>query len=268
VARPRTMIAVWVPSTTTNYVTQGTQVAINLYCQRSLIARTSTNRPQVIGSGLTVLSAGPTRPGSERPSSLRATPIHSWGGSQWVATRRILPSQAHGSVFTVRDLWGGGEATGAGGGESSWRPGPGSLLGTGSWVGLDGAGARGRSTTAGRVAAWWRTAGAASETGWTTTAGGRSAPGGFVTTGWVGAAGWCCAGAGCGAGTRFGCWAAACWLTGLACGTSGSTGGVRNIPAVAAASPTTVTPLATRATTVLRRLSTIPPTPCQRLYCH
>jgi hypothetical protein len=182
VARPRTMIAVWVPSTTTNYVTQGTQVAINLYCQRSLIARTSTNRPQVIGSGLTVLSAGPTRPGSERPSSLRATPIHSWGGSQWVATRRILPSQAHGSVFTVRDLWGGEEATGAGG-ESSWRSGPDASLSAGSWVGLDGAGTEGRRTTAGRVAGWWRTAGAASETGWITTAGWRAPAGGGVTTG-------------------------------------------------------------------------------------
>ena len=27
-----------------------------------------------------------------------------WGGSQWVDTFRIVPSQAQGSVFTVRDF--------------------------------------------------------------------------------------------------------------------------------------------------------------------
>jgi hypothetical protein len=152
-----------------------------------------------------------------------------------------------------------------GGGESSWRSGPVSLLGTASWAGLDWRGTGGRRTTAGRVTGCWRTAGAACETGWATTAGCRAAAGGDATTGGGAAAG-CCTGAGPGAGTRFGCCAGAGWLTGLAWGTSGSTGGVWNIPAVAAANTTTVAPLATRATTVLRRLNTIPPTPCQLLY--
>lgn len=30
--------------------------------------------------------------------------VQSRGGSQWVGTLRILPSQAQGSVFTVRDF--------------------------------------------------------------------------------------------------------------------------------------------------------------------
>ncbi|MDQ2790868.1 MAG: hypothetical protein DLM60_15755 [Pseudonocardiales bacterium] len=33
-----------------------------------------------------------------------AAAIQLWGGSQWVGTLRIVPSQAHGSVFTVRDF--------------------------------------------------------------------------------------------------------------------------------------------------------------------
>ncbi len=42
VAQPHMMIAVWVPSKTEN-VTRGTQLVINLACQRSTGARTSAN---------------------------------------------------------------------------------------------------------------------------------------------------------------------------------------------------------------------------------
>jgi hypothetical protein len=49
--------------------------------------------------------------------------IQSWrvGGSQWVGTFRSLPSQAHGSVFTVRDFESGAGNTDEGGGETGWR---------------------------------------------------------------------------------------------------------------------------------------------------
>ena len=42
------------------------------------------------------------------------------GGSQWVGTLRSVPSQKHGSVFTVRDVRWGAAGTEEGGGETGW----------------------------------------------------------------------------------------------------------------------------------------------------
>lgn len=42
------------------------------------------------------------------------------GGSQWVGTLRSVPSQKHGSVFTVRDVRRGAAGDEAGGGETGW----------------------------------------------------------------------------------------------------------------------------------------------------
>jgi hypothetical protein len=51
-------------------------------------------------------------------TALSNRPVQLWGGSQWVDTFRIVPLQAHGSVFTVRDLASRAGDTADGGGEA------------------------------------------------------------------------------------------------------------------------------------------------------
>jgi len=74
-----------------------------------------------------------------------------------VGTLRIVPSQAHGSVFIVRDFWCEVDATGAGGEKSRSGSGAGSVMGAGACATGMGCGCTGVRTTAGRIAGCWRT---------------------------------------------------------------------------------------------------------------
>lgn len=120
--------------------------------------------------------------------------IQSWGGFQWVGTRRIFPSQAQGSVFTVLDFSCGAAATGAGTGESCLGSGTGSALGAGAGAAGMGCGCTGVRTTAGWVTGCRRTGAAAAAIGCLSTSGCR------IATGW---------GAGSGNGAGAGGWAGA-----------------------------------------------------------